>query len=165
MRTRKGEATMKDWWKKASPEQNKIKCFKPAGSERIKTTPFFENGCEPLSLISLRFAKNNQINRAAVHDLGLAAGNLVVDATARGLSVHQMIGIVIVPDKAREVYQISEPSEAWTAMSFGYRADPTKLPEALKERAMAARQRKSLGKFVFTGRRGQPSPLVLKRDS
>ena len=55
-----------------------------------------------LGVVSLRFARNNKDNRAAVHDLGLAAGNLLVEATARGLCVHQMIGIL--PDKAREVY-------------------------------------------------------------
>src|ERR1700691_4862143 len=43
-----------------------------------------------LGVVSLRFSKNNKDNRAAVHDLGLAAGNLLVEATARGLSVHQM---------------------------------------------------------------------------
>jgi nitroreductase len=116
-----------------------------------------------LGVVSLRFAKNNQNNRAAVHDLGLAAGNLSVEATARGLSVHQMIGIL--PDKAREVYRIPEQFEAWTAMAIGYKADPSKLPDALKERDLAPRQRRPLGKFVFTGQWGQPSPLVLKRDT
>jgi nitroreductase len=116
-----------------------------------------------LGVVRLRFAKNNQDNRAAVHDLGLAAGNLVVEATARGLSVHQMIGIL--PDKAREVYRIPEHSEAWTAMAIGYKADPAKLPDALKERDLALRQRKPLSEFVFTGQWGQPSPLVLKRDT
>ena len=38
-----------------------------------------------LGIVSLKFAKNGKDNRAAVHDLGLAAGNLVVEATARGL--------------------------------------------------------------------------------
>ena len=45
-----------------------------------------------LGIVSLKFAENGMDNRAAVHDLGLAAGNLVVEATARGLRVHQMIG-------------------------------------------------------------------------
>ena len=116
-----------------------------------------------LGVVNLRFAKNNQDNRAAVHDLGLAAGNLVVEATTRGLSVHQMIGIL--PDKAREVYQIPEHFEAWTAMAIGYKADPAKLPDALKERDLSPRQRKPLSEFVFTGQWGQPSPLVLKRDT
>jgi nitroreductase len=113
-----------------------------------------------LGVVSLRFAKNSKDNRAAVHDLGLAAGNLLVEATARGLSVHQMIGIL--PDKAREIYQIPDHYEAWTAMAIGYKADPAKLPEALKERDLAPRQRKPLREFVFTGQWGNPSPLALK---
>jgi nitroreductase len=113
-----------------------------------------------LGIVSLRFARNNQDNRAAVHDLGLAAGNLLAEATTRGLSVHHMIGIL--PDKARELYQIPEFFEAWTAMAIGYKADPTKLPDALRERDVAPRQRKPLNKFVFTGRWGNPMPLALK---
>ena len=42
-----------------------------------------------LGIVSRKFAKNGKDNRAAVRDLGLAAGNLVVEATARGLRVHQ----------------------------------------------------------------------------
>jgi nitroreductase len=113
-----------------------------------------------LGIVSLRFARNNQDNRAAVHDLGLAAGNLLAEATTRGLSVHHMIGIL--PEKARELYQIPELFEAWTAMAIGYKADPTKLPDALRERDMALRQRKPLSKFVFTDRWGHPMPLALK---
>jgi len=113
-----------------------------------------------LGVVSLQFSKNNKDNRAAVHDLGLAAGNLVVEATARGLSVHQMIGIL--PDQARKIYQLPEHFEAWTAMAIGYKADPAKLPEPLKERDLAPRQRKPLSEFVFTGHWRQPSPLVLK---
>ena len=132
-------------------------CLVEANQAWAKSAPVLA-----LGVVSLRFAKNNQDNRAAVHDLGLAAGNLVVEATARGLSVHQMIGIL--PDKAREVYQIPEHFEAWTAMAIGYKADPAKLPEALRERDLTPRQRKRLSKFVFTGQWGQPSPLGLNRD-
>jgi nitroreductase len=113
-----------------------------------------------LGIVSLRFARDNQDNRAAVHDLGLAAGNLLAEATTRGLSVHQMIGIL--PDRARELYQIPEHFEAWTAMAIGYKADPAKLPDAFRERDMGLRQRKPLNKFVFAGRWGHPMPLALK---
>ncbi|ABA58862.1 Nitroreductase [Nitrosococcus oceani ATCC 19707] len=53
-----------------------------------------------LGVVSLKFTRNGKDNRAAVHDLGLAASNLVLEATARGLFVHEMIGIL--PDRARE---------------------------------------------------------------
>ena len=114
-----------------------------------------------LGVVSLKFAKNNEANRAAVHDLGLASGNLSAEATARGLSVHQMIGIL--PDKARDAYQIPEHFEAWTALAIGYKADPKIMPEAFKERDLTPRQRKPLNEFVFTGEWGKSSPLVLNR--
>jgi nitroreductase len=135
-----------------------LSCLVEANQAWAKAAPVLV-----LGVVSLRFAKNDQDNRAAVHDLGLAAGNLSVEATARGLSVHQMIGIL--PDKAREVYRIPEHFEAWTALAIGYKADPAKLPDALKQRDLAPRQRKPLSKFVFTGQWGQPSPLGLKRDT
>jgi nitroreductase len=114
-----------------------------------------------LGVASLTSARNGQVNRAAVHDLGLAAGNLLVEATARGLVVHQMLGIF--PDKARQVFDIPEGFEAWTAIAIGYRGDPTSLPDALRERECRPRQRKPLRQFVFSGKWGSPSPLVLKR--
>jgi len=132
-----------------------LSCLVEANQAWAKAAPVLV-----LGIVSLRFSRNNQDNRAAVHDLGLAAGNLLTEATARGLSVHQMIGIL--PDKARELYQIPEHFEAWTAMAIGYKADPTKLPDALRERDMAPRQRKPLNKFVFTGRWGHPMPPALK---
>jgi len=144
---------------KDNPEElaRLLSCLVEANQEWAKAAPVRVWG-----VVSLKFSRNNKDNRAAVHDLGLAAGNLVVEATARGLCVHQMIGIL--PDKAREVYQIPEHYEAWTAMAIGYKADPAKLPDALKERDLTPRQRKPLSQFVFTGKWGQPSPLVLKRD-
>ena len=114
-----------------------------------------------LGVVSLKFARNAKDNRAAVHDLGLASGNLVLEATARGLFVHQMIGIL--PDRAREIYGIPEGYEAWTGIAIGYRGDPTSLPDPLRERERAPRQRKPLQEFVFNGKWGNPSPLVLKQ--
>jgi nitroreductase len=113
-----------------------------------------------LGIASLTSARNGQVNRAAVHDLGLAAGNLLVEATARGLFVHQMLGIF--PDKARQLFDIPEGFEAWTAIAIGYRGEPTSLPEALQERERLPRQRKPLRQFVFSGKWGDPSPFVLR---
>jgi len=133
-----------------------LSCLVDANQAWAKAAPVLV-----LGIVSLRFAKNNKDNRAAVHDLGLASGNLAVEATARKLSVHQMIGFL--PDKAREVYQIPEHFEAWTAMAIGYKADSANLPDALKERDQAPRQRKPWNDFVFTGQWGKPSGLVPKR--
>jgi len=111
-----------------------------------------------LCCTSLNFSRNSKPNAAASHDLGLAAGNLCLEATSRGLSVHQMIGIL--PDKAREVFAIPDGVQAVTAMAIGYAADPANLPAELKDRDTSARQRKPLADFVFGDSWGTTSNLT-----
>ena len=132
-----------------------LSCLVEPNQAWAKTAPVLV-----LGVVSLRFAKNNKDNRAAVHDLGLASANLSIEAVSRGLSVHQMIGIL--PDNARAVYQIPEHFEAWTAMAIGYKADPALMPDDLKERDLTPRQRKPLKDFVFANQWGKTSPLVAK---
>ncbi len=130
-----------------------LSCLVDANQAWAKAAPVLA-----LGVISHKFARNGKDNRAAVHDLGLATGNLQVEATVRGLYVHQMIGIL--PDKARVLYGIPADCEAWTAMAIGYRADPSTMPDAMRERDQAPRQRKPLSDFVFSGQWGQASPLL-----
>ncbi len=111
-----------------------------------------------LGVSRLNFTHNEKPNRAAIHDLGLAAGNLVMEATARGLAVHQMAGIL--PEKARELYSIPEGYESLTALAIGYAGDPAGLPEELRVRDAARRPRKPLKEFVFGGKWGLASPLL-----
>jgi nitroreductase len=111
-----------------------------------------------ISVASLNFRLNGKPNKAAIHDLGLAAGSLTFEATARGLAVHQMIGIL--PERVRELYGIPEGYEAVTGLAIGYVGDPNRLPDKLKERDLAPRTRKTLKDFLFSGRWGRPSALV-----
>ena len=107
-----------------------------------------------LGVATLSFKRNGKANKVALHDLGLAAGNLVLEATARGLCVHQMVGIL--PDRARELYEIPEGSEAVTGIAIGYAGDPDTLPEELKQRDLTPRERKPLRDFVFGRSWGSP---------
>jgi len=104
------------------------------------------------------FTRNDKPNPAARHDLGLAAGNLLAEATHRGLVVHQMIGIH--PDRARELYGIPDHSSALTGIAIGYEGDPALAPENLRQRDAAPRTRKPLAEFVFSGRYGEAAPLA-----
>ena len=110
-----------------------------------------------LGCTSLNFARNGKPNGAAHHDLGLASAGLTVEATARGLAVHQMIGIL--PDKARDLYRIPEGVQPLTGLAIGYAADPGLLPEKFRERDMSPRSRKPLAEFVFGAEWGTPSSL------
>jgi nitroreductase len=111
-----------------------------------------------IGITRLNFARNNHPNRVAIHDLGLASANLVLEATARGLSAHQMAGIL--PDKVRELYSVPEGYEPLTAVAIGYAGDPKDLPEELRSRDAARRPRKPLTDFVFSGKWGVKSGLV-----
>jgi nitroreductase len=143
---------------KENPDQFQqlLSCLVEANQSWAKDSPVLA-----LGIVSHKFTRNQEDNRAATHDLGLATSNLVVEATAREICVHQMIGIL--PDKARELFEIPEGYEAWTAMAIGYQGDPMTLPDALKERDLMPRQRKPLDQFVFSEKWGNTSPLVLKK--
>ena len=101
-----------------------------------------------LTVAKLNFDHNGQVNRHAYHDVGLAVGNLVMQATAMDLSVHQMAGIL--PDTIRERYALPPGYEAVTGIAIGYQGEASTLPESLRERELASRSRKPLREFVFS---------------
>jgi nitroreductase len=111
-----------------------------------------------LSVAKLAFERSGKANRHAFHDVGLAVENLVLQATALGLFVHQMAGFST--DKARERFAIPNTHDPVAVIAVGYPGDPARLPDDLRERELAPRTRKSLQDFVFAGRWGQVSPLI-----
>lgn len=111
-----------------------------------------------LSVAKLFFERSGDQNRHAFHDVGLATENLVIQAIALELFVHQMAGFHV--DKARELFNIPEGYEPLTALAVGYLGDPQTLPEKLQARELAPRTRKPLTEFVFTGSWNQTSPLI-----
>lgn len=140
---------------KANPEEFErlLSCLVEGNQAWASVVPVLALGCT-----SLHFVRNNKPNAAAVHDLGLASATLTLEATARGLFVHQMIGIL--PDRARELYRIPEGVQPLTGLAIGYAADPNSLSEKYRERDLAPRDRKRLGEFVFGGEWGAASNLV-----
>jgi nitroreductase len=114
-----------------------------------------------VSVAKLAFDMNGQPNRYAFHDVGLAVANLIVQATALGLCVHQMAGFY--PDKVRELYGVPDDFEPVAGIVLGYPGDPATLPEELRQRELAPRTRKPCESFVFQGAWGEVSPLVKPR--
>ena len=140
---------------KANPAEFErlLSCLVEGNQVWAKAAPVLALGCT-----SLNFALNGQPNAAAVHDLGLASATLTLEATARGLSVHQMIGIL--PDRARELYRIPDGVRPLTWLAIGYAADPGGLPENLRVRDLAQRTRRPLAESVFGGQWGTASALA-----
>jgi len=102
-----------------------------------------------LGIVEHLFEHNGKPNKAAAHDLGAASAMLTVEATARGLCVHQMIGIQ--PDKAREIFGLAESLEPLTGLAIGYPGDGAALEPAYRERDARPRQRKMLHELIIEG--------------
>ena len=111
-----------------------------------------------LSVAKLGFDRNGKPNRHAWHDVGLAASQLVLQATSLGLVVHQMAGFDA--GKARDVLGIPEGHEPVAAIAVGYPGDPESLPERLREVELGPRRRKSLSEVAYRGRWGEPAPFA-----
>ncbi len=114
-----------------------------------------------LSVAKLQFERNGKPNRHAYHDVGLAMGNLLAEATDLGLAVHQMAGFDV--EKARAAFAIPEGQDPVAMIAVGYQGDTDSLPEDLRGREKAERQRKNLEQFVFTGRWGETASLLRER--
>jgi nitroreductase len=111
-----------------------------------------------LTVARQKFEHNGQRNSHAWHDVGLAVGNLTLQATAEGLFLHQMAGIL--PDQARTAYGIPADWDAVTGIALGYVGDPQTLPESVRVRETAPSTRKPLSSFVFAGDWGKTAGLL-----
>jgi nitroreductase len=110
-----------------------------------------------LTACRTKFSQRDKQNRTALHDLGLAVANLTFEATERGLGVHQMAGVKL--DKVRGEYGIPEEWEPQTAIAIGYAGVPGSLPDPLKEKEIAPRQRRPINEFVFGQQFGKPASI------
>jgi nitroreductase len=111
-----------------------------------------------LAVVELAFSKNGTPNRNAQYDVGAASAWLTVEATSRGLFVHQMAGFDT--EKSRLVFQIPAGWEPISAIAIGYPGDPNSLPQPLRERELASRTRKAISAFVMTGKWGQKAAFI-----
>ena len=100
-----------------------------------------------LGLFEHNFEYNGKPNKAAQHDLGAASAFMTLEATARGLVVHQMIGIE--PDKAKQTFQLSDTIEPLTALAIGYAGSNASLDDDYAKRDDGKRERKPLSEILL----------------
>ena len=102
-----------------------------------------------LTIAKARYSATDNPYAHAWHDVGLATGNLLVQATELDLYVHLMGGFSA--DKATELLQIPEGYQPVLMATVGYLGDMNHLPENLQARETAPRTRKPLEELVFRG--------------
>lgn len=98
----------------------------------------------------------------AWYDLGQSVAHMTIQATAMGLSVHQMGGFDA--NQLRSRLSIPAGYDVVVVLAIGYAEHPATLPDDLRSREEAPRMRKPLEAFVFTDAWGEPSRHVAPQN-
>ncbi|WP_375436289.1 nitroreductase family protein [uncultured Hymenobacter sp.] len=123
--------------------QKMVDCLVPGNQPWAKNAP----------VLILALAKthydNGTPNGAALHDLGMANGNLSLEATALGLHTHFMGGFD--RDRAKELFELPDTLQPTVIIALGYLGEAELLEEPFLSREKAPRQRKPVSDIAFHG--------------
>src|SRR4051794_3174057 len=93
----------------------------------------------------------------AAYELGLAVSQLTTQAHSDGLHVHQMGGFDV--GSARRALGIPAEFTPYVVIAVGRRGSDDHLPESLRDREAAPRERRPLSDLAFAGTWGRPLDL------
>lgn len=123
--------------------QKLLSCLLPGNQ------PWAKNA--PVLILALAKTLNDDgtPNGAAIHDLGLANGNLSLEATALDLYTHFMGGFD--REKAKQVFGLPDDLQPVVMIALGYLGEAAQLEEPFRSREQAPRQRKPISEIAFEG--------------
>ena len=91
----------------------------------------------------------NRPSRLAFYEVGMAVGNLLIQATHMGLLVHQMGGYDV--ERARKELLIPTRYEPMAMMAIGYKGDASGLPREVAAWETRERTRMEISEFLVPG--------------
>ena len=152
-------ANLQPWRFIAAPRDNPTEFQRALSVLKEGNQTWGQHAAVLLIAVTQRYPKPDYRHPYASHDLGLAVGQLVLQALDHGVYAHQMAGIY--PEKAREIYQIPDEFEPFTAIALGYRAaNLDHLGDGQRERESAPRQRMALSEIIFARHWAQPADFL-----
>ncbi len=116
-------------------------------------------GWAPRSSALILVSTTNDPDDAKAHtygavDLGLAVGQMLVQARALGLHGHPMAGFDAAA--AVEAFGIPDDKRPLVLLAVGHLAEEASLPDDIRERDTRERTRLPLTEVAFAGRWGEP---------
>jgi len=108
-----------------------------------------------ISMSRTKFSYNDKPNRYAFHDTGMAVSNLLLQALAMDLYVHQMAGYSV--EKVKDYFGLSDDIEPVAMMAVGYLGDGMSLTPELLKRDEKRRPRKSVNEYTFRNSISEPA--------
>src|SRR5512133_464241 len=100
-----------------------------------------------ISMARTRFSHSGKPNRHAFHDPGMAVANLLLQAEAFDIYVHQMAGYSV--EKVKEYFNLGDDIEPVAMMAVGYLGDGSLISPELFKRDENRRPRRSIAEFVY----------------
>ena len=116
-------------------------CLKPGNQPWTKNAPVIF-----VAIYNKYYENNGRENSAAVHDLGMANANLLLQATSQDIYGHLLGGFDA--QKAAEVLGLDDEQIPFCMGVIGYLGNPEQLDEPYKSREKVKRTRKELDEFV-----------------
>jgi nitroreductase len=108
-----------------------------------------------ISMARTRFTHNGKINRFALYDTGMAVSNLLLQAMAFDIHIHQMGGFSV--EKVREYFKLGDDVEPIAMMAAGFLGDGADLPAEVIKKDENRRPRKPVNDYVFKNRLYNPA--------
>ena len=100
-----------------------------------------------VSFAKLTYSSNGKTNSAALHDVGMANQNMLLQAASMDIYTHVMGGFD--KEKVKEVFKTEPDMQPVVIIALGSLGNPEDLPEPLKVREIAARTRKNIEEIVL----------------
>ncbi len=110
-----------------------------------------------ISMARTKFTHSGKPNRFAFHDTGMAVSNMLLQALALDIYVHQMGGYSV--EKVKKYFNLNEEMEPVAMMAVGYLGDGESLSPELYKRDEKRRPRKVVNEFVFKNTLSDPAFL------
>ena len=108
-----------------------------------------------ISMARTKFTYKGKPNRFAFYDTGMAVSNLLLQALALDVYVHQMGGYSV--EKVKKYFNLNEELEPVAMMAVGYLGDGESLSPELYKRDEKRRSRKVVNEFVFKNTLSNPA--------
>jgi nitroreductase len=108
-----------------------------------------------VSMARNTFRRNDKVNRFAFHDTGMAVANLLLQALAMDIYVHQMGGFSV--EKVREYFMLPDNIDPIAVMAIGYLGEGNDLPLELIKRDEIRRSRRSVNEYAFRNSLSNPA--------
>ncbi len=115
-----------------------------------------------LTVASNKIAAKDFTNEYAWHDVGLAVGNMSLQAMSMDIYLHQIGGFN--KEISKELFNIPAGFQPVSMIALGYRGSAESLPHPLRERELMPRKRKPLSELVYINNFGVSDELFANTE-